>query len=133
VTLRVVRGVPTGTTYTFEDHAVGAIGRAEGCLVRLPNDFVHLDVSRHHCILDIEPPHVRVRDLGSRNGTFVNGRNIGGRPRDVPVEEAFGVRLPAFNLRDGDEVMVGGTVFRVEVSDPVPEEAELEGVEVLCV
>jgi eukaryotic-like serine/threonine-protein kinase len=132
VTLKVVRGVPNGVEYTFEDHAVGALGRAEGCMVRLPNDFVHLDVSRHHCLLDIDPPRVRVRDLGSRNGTFVNGEDIGRRPRDRAAEWAE-VRFPACPLHAGDELIVGGTVFRVEVSDPEPE-PEVAGVEeALCV
>jgi len=30
-------------------------------------------------LLDINPPDIRVRDFGSKNGTFVNGEKIGQR------------------------------------------------------
>jgi serine/threonine-protein kinase len=50
---------------------VGTVGRASDCLIRLPSDLEYCIVSRHHCLLDIAPPEVRVRDLGSLNGTFV--------------------------------------------------------------
>jgi DNA-binding winged helix-turn-helix (wHTH) protein len=38
----------------------------------------HPSVSRHHASLSIEPGRVRLQDLGSRNGTFLNGRRIDG-------------------------------------------------------
>ena len=46
------------------------IGRGEDCDLRLQNRFV----SRHHCelIVDDRDQVLRVRDLGSQNGTFVN-------------------------------------------------------------
>jgi pSer/pThr/pTyr-binding forkhead associated (FHA) protein len=49
------------------------IGRAEDCDLRLEGDFV----SRHHCILLLDEYTLRLRDLGSKNGTFVNGRRVG--------------------------------------------------------
>lgn len=51
-----------------------------------------------HCRFTIEPPHVGVLDLGSRNGTLVNG---------VVVEDC--------ELADGDEVRIGSTTFRITV------------------
>lgn len=50
------------------------IGRAEDAKIRISSD----DVSRHHCLLIARPDDVLVRDLQSRNGTFVNGRPIEG-------------------------------------------------------
>lgn len=44
------------------------IGRAEDCHLRPGSDLV----SRHHCVLLVEEGYVGVRDLGSRNGTYVN-------------------------------------------------------------
>jgi pSer/pThr/pTyr-binding forkhead associated (FHA) protein len=72
-------------------------------------------VSRRHCLLEIDPPSVRVRDIGSRNGTFINGEMIGQRPE----EEAEGVGGPIFperELTNGDELRVGDTVFRVSIN-----------------
>ena len=53
------------------------IGRAEDCDVQLPTDFLHADISRHHCVLEVEPPHVWVRDLGTnprKEAAILNAR-----------------------------------------------------------
>lgn len=50
------------------------IGRADDAKIRISSD----DVSRHHCLLIARENDVLVRDLESRNGTFVNGRPIEG-------------------------------------------------------
>jgi len=48
------------------------IGRDQDCDVRLP----HPSVSRHHALLRRESDGVRLEDLASLNGVFVNGRRI---------------------------------------------------------
>lgn len=53
-------------------------------------------MSRTHFVLECDGAGCRVRDLGSRNGTFVNGERIG-----------------SFDLRDGDEIVAGETRFAV--------------------
>src|SRR5690349_19521616 len=50
------------------------IGREEDCHLR-PNSEL---VSRHHCVFTHDEYTVRVRDLGSTNGTFVNGNRVRG-------------------------------------------------------
>ncbi|NNJ26336.1 FHA domain-containing protein [Alienimonas chondri] len=42
-------------------------------------------VSRSHCRLTVDGSVVRVRDLGSRNGTFVNGEGVGDSDMEVPL------------------------------------------------
>jgi pSer/pThr/pTyr-binding forkhead associated (FHA) protein len=49
------------------------IGREEDCHLRPDSEFL----SRHHCALLLDDYTLRIRDLGSKNGTFVNGRRIG--------------------------------------------------------
>ena len=44
------------------------IGREQDCHLR-PNSEL---MSRHHCVFAVDDFSVRVRDLGSTNGTFVN-------------------------------------------------------------
>jgi pSer/pThr/pTyr-binding forkhead associated (FHA) protein len=118
LTLTITQGSHKGKSYTFEGSGRCIIGRAEDCEIRLPMDFAHADASRHHCLLEIDAPQIRVRDLGSRNGTFVNGSLIGKRPRDQsPDESAFGSFMPQ-ELEDGDEVQVGHTVFQLQVEVP---------------
>jgi hypothetical protein len=48
------------------------IGRAEDCQLRPGSDLV----SRHHCVLLIDEGYVGVRDLGSKNGTYVNAERV---------------------------------------------------------
>jgi pSer/pThr/pTyr-binding forkhead associated (FHA) protein len=49
------------------------IGRAEDCDLRLESDFV----SNYHCILLLDQYTLQLRDLGSKNGTLVNGCRVG--------------------------------------------------------
>jgi adenylate cyclase len=59
-------------------------------------------VSKEHCIIERRGPQLILRDLGSLNGTYVNGERVNGeRP-----------------LRNGDDIALGSTRARVE--DPPP-------------
>ena len=115
VRLTITHGLSEGKVFVFRDRSTSTIGRAEGCLPRLPDGLATADVSRRHCLLDIDPPHVRVRDLGSKNGTYVNGKNIGQREPGRPPEAAPADAV-AYGLEEGDELRVGGTIFRVSIS-----------------
>ncbi len=70
--LRVVRGPLSGETIRVP---VGKllIGRATDCQLRLDSQAVSL----HHCVLLLDEYTLRIRDLGSTNGTFVNGHRVG--------------------------------------------------------
>jgi pSer/pThr/pTyr-binding forkhead associated (FHA) protein len=116
VILEVVRGKLLGQTFTFRKRSLCLVGRAEGCQIRLPNDADHRGVSRHHCLIDVDPPEVRVRDFGSRNGTFVNGKNIGQRAADTAGRNPDPGQFPPWELHEGDELRIGRTAFRVRVS-----------------
>ena len=65
--LIVGSGKHQGKKLTLPDTEV-VIGRDEACHVRLATN----DVSRRHCAIRPTPQGRTVRDLGSRNGTFVN-------------------------------------------------------------
>jgi pSer/pThr/pTyr-binding forkhead associated (FHA) protein len=120
VRLTITRGMPEGKVFVFRDRAIGSLGRADDCLLRLPSTLAHMDISRHHCLLDIEPPTVRVRDLGSKNGTFINEEKIGQRKQGLPPEGVPVVDMTERTLADGDEVRVGSTVFRVAIAGDGP-------------
>lgn len=115
LTLHVLRGTTPGQEYVFDAPSVCKIGRAAECEVRLPNSWEYLDVSRRHCLITILSDAVRVRDLGSRNGTYLNGTGIGRRDKHLPLAEAP-AELTEHQLTDGDELQVGDTVFRVDIS-----------------
>jgi predicted component of type VI protein secretion system len=71
-TLRVLSGPHAGETIAIRRGKL-LIGREEDCHLRPESEFV----SRHHCVLLLDDYTLRIRDLGSKNGTFVNGRKVG--------------------------------------------------------
>jgi pSer/pThr/pTyr-binding forkhead associated (FHA) protein len=70
--LRVVGGPFFGQTIRLP-RGKFLIGRAEDCDVRPKSEFV----SGYHCVLLLDDFTLRIRDLGSKNGTIVNGHRIG--------------------------------------------------------
>jgi len=74
------------------------IGRDESCQIRLASD----DVSRRHCLLTPAADGLIVRDLGSRNGTYVNETLVESEAR----------------LEPGDQLRVGPMTFRVSGRKP---------------
>jgi pSer/pThr/pTyr-binding forkhead associated (FHA) protein len=117
ITLTVVSGPLAGQEYVFREPAVYVLGRSEECYPRVPDDYKHKDISRHHCLLSVNPPEVWVQDLGSKNGTYVNGRKIGQRVSVTPGDGAAYLRTSGREqLRDADELGLGlNTVLRVGV------------------
>ena len=77
-----------------------SIGRREECDLRIPLG----DVSRKHCAVLVgeaetdDGPDIRLQDLGSSNGTYVNGRRVQESP-----------------LLAGDVVQIGSLKFLVQV------------------
>jgi pSer/pThr/pTyr-binding forkhead associated (FHA) protein len=65
------------------------------------------EVSRKHCRLTKDKGQVRVEDLGSSNGTYVNGQ-----------------RVPQADLQPGDSLQVGPVVFVVQI-DGFPQDEDL--------
>ncbi len=115
IVLKIIAGKLKGKEYPFSERSVCIIGRGPDANIRLPDDAAHRTISRYHCLLDINPPAVRVRDFGSRNGTFVNGEKIGQRDRTLSAREGARVKFSEHDLEDGDTIKLGSTVFQVDV------------------
>ena len=84
--------LPSPASYPY------SIGRAPGSMLRLN----HYTVSRTHAQLRSTEDGWKLRDLGSSNGTWVNGSRVAGSARVSP----------------GDVVRFGSIGFRLEVSEP---------------
>jgi Nif-specific regulatory protein len=82
-------GPPRGRLVLLGEVEV-SVGRDEANLVAIDD----LAASRRHCVIRPAGDRFQLKDLSSRNGTFVNG---------VPVRERL--------LEDNDEIRVGGSVF----------------------
>jgi tetratricopeptide (TPR) repeat protein len=88
----VLSGLAEGQSLALTEERVG-VGRGENNLIR----FDDPSVSLHHAIIERVDAVHNLRDLGSINGTFVNGR-----------------RVSEIVLRDGDLVRFGGVDARYE-------------------
>jgi diguanylate cyclase (GGDEF)-like protein len=83
--LMVISGARPGELHTLSRERT-IVGRSPDAAVRLRDD----GISREHAALCVAGGRVTVKDLGSTNGTFVNG-----------------VRIQERELRDGDQLTVG--------------------------
>ena len=118
IVLTVINGDLRGRAFIFETPMRCVIGRASDCEISLAKTEDFAGISRHHCALDIQPPHVSVRDLGSLNGTYVNDQRIGGRNRHMSPEECSAHEYVARELNNDDVLRVGDISFRVSVIEP---------------
>jgi serine/threonine-protein kinase len=100
VNLKVTSGPYKGRIFSFTQHDTFLIGRSPDAHLCLPEDRYF---SRNHCLLEMNPPHSYLRDLGSTNGTFLNGQR---------VKDAF--------LNNGDRIQCGETILVVEVTTTAP-------------
>lgn len=109
--LKITSGPMKGTEKEFSEHDVFLAGRAPDCHFALPDDRY---LSRHHFLLEINPPDIFLRDLGSKNGTFVNGIKYGGKSQDKNKKENENI-----DLRDGDFLKVGDTEILIKIKGSV--------------
>jgi pSer/pThr/pTyr-binding forkhead associated (FHA) protein len=85
-------GPLAGSRFVIQEQAV--IGRSPSCEIAVDDSRA----SRRHARVEMEAGKLSLTDLGSRNGTFVNGERLEG----------------ARALETGDRVTIGATVFVVD-------------------
>ena len=104
VQLVVVQGKPLGAIIPLA-HPKFKIGRGDGCQLK-PNSEL---VSREHAQFELGDDLVFVTDLGSRNGTEVNGKKIAA---NEPL-----------TLKSGDLIKVGSMTFAISIEGVAPAKA----------
>jgi DNA-binding winged helix-turn-helix (wHTH) protein len=100
-------GSDEGTSYrlVFDDREVG-LSEGENVLGRTRRAAVWIDstsVSRRHARIVIAGDQATVEDLGSKNGTCLGGRRLGGQPA---------------RLADGDVLKLGSVTMTFRVLQP---------------
>ena len=95
IQLKVINGNKSGQMITIK-RSKFMIGRADDCQLKPKSELI----SRYHCVILSEDSYVAIRDLGSRNGVFVNGERI--------VSET--------ELHNGDKLDIGPLEFEVVLS-----------------
>src|SRR3954470_14042189 len=81
--------------------------RPVNSLGRHPNNSIQLldkIVSKEHCIVELRGEQYVLRDLGSLNGTYINGDRVQGEQL----------------LRHGDEIALGSTRARFDDGSGIP-------------
>jgi pSer/pThr/pTyr-binding forkhead associated (FHA) protein len=90
---------PGGKAHQTREYPISGkeflIGRGNDCDLRLRDP----NVSRHHCMIRIRPDEVTLHDLGSSNGTSVNGTRV----------------ISQIVLQSGDEIRLGEYHFILDL------------------
>lgn len=101
ITLTVTSGPHKGKAFSFTEHDMFVVGRSDRANFQLPSKDAYF--SRFHFLVEVAPPHCRLIDMRSTNGTYLNGR-----------------RISQADLHDGDRIRAGKTVLRVSVEEAEP-------------
>ena len=111
VYIDMIDGPMKGARFLFRDQDTFMIGRSGDCTLTIKEDST---LSRHHMLIEVNESGVLIRDLGSLNGTKVNGRLIySSKDRDVKDAPAPEI------LKDGDSVEAGANVMILHIEQPV--------------
>jgi serine/threonine-protein kinase len=95
IVLRVTEGPYAGRVFRFTDHDTFLVGRSPHAHFKLGGRDRYF--SRIHFMIEANPPKARVVDMGSHNGTFLNGQRV----TDPTL------------LAEGDQIEAGHTVLTV--------------------
>ena len=115
VKLLVIRGDVNSREIDLKLPAI--LGRGRNATVTLPHSLV----SRKHCEITLEEGRLRVKDLGSLNGTFVGNQRID--VADLPPGELLTVGAVTFRVvyqiptNREEETLSGHCIANIEISD----------------
>jgi pSer/pThr/pTyr-binding forkhead associated (FHA) protein len=108
--LETTEGSLTGEKFIFEETGAYIIGRSKYCALQISNDQ-DIRISRQHLMLILDPDKARIRDLGSKNGTNLNGRPI--PPGEITEHPE--IETPADReIKPGDIISIGNTTLQVD-------------------
>jgi serine/threonine-protein kinase len=99
ITLTVTAGPHIGRCFTFQGHDAFLVGRSKHAHFRLPRHDRFF--SRIHFLVEVNPPRCCLIDMGSTNGTRINGR--------------LAKSGQAIELANGDRIEGGHTVLYVSI------------------
>jgi eukaryotic-like serine/threonine-protein kinase len=123
ITLTIIDGKLSGKSYSFDSRTICWVGRQDSCTIQFPEEVEYEQVSRIHCLLDMDPPRISVRDFNSKYGTFVDTVLVGRRERGqaAPQGMTAAVKPNEQNLYSGNIIKVGNVHIQVKISGEQPD------------
>jgi pSer/pThr/pTyr-binding forkhead associated (FHA) protein len=123
ITLTIIDGKLSGKSYSFDARTICWVGRQDSCTIHFPEHIDYEHVSRIHCLLDIDPPRISVRDFNSKYGTFVDTVLIGKREsgQAAPQSMNASVKPNEQNLYSGNIIKVGNVHIQVKIVGEQPD------------
>jgi eukaryotic-like serine/threonine-protein kinase len=125
VTLTIIDGTRQGKSYHFDDRTICWVGRQDNCTIQFPESDDYGEISRLHCLLDIDPPKISVRDFNSKHGTYVDAVLIGKRPSGqvAPQGMQADIKPVEKNLHSGNIITIGNSHIKVTITGEQPDYA----------
>lgn len=109
--LKVLNGPMQGTEFLLMNRGIYNVGRSNNCQMYLA-DADDNTISRLHCSIRFDRNQVFIRDLWSKNGTFIS-----------KLMEETGRMLSqgavSFRLRDGDIISIGSVKLQITISEAI--------------
>lgn len=106
--LRFISGKYQGGEYPLPANREIVVGRSSELDMVLVEDMV----SRRHAKIIVSDDQIVIQDLGSTNGTFVNGEKI-----------------KRAKLNEGDRILIGTSIIKLVTADPASAGASLQKME----
>ncbi len=106
--LRFISGKYQGGEYPLPANREIVVGRSSELDMVLVEDMV----SRRHAKIIVSDDQIVIQDLGSTNGTFVNGEKI-----------------KRAKLNEGDRILIGTSIIKLVAADPAQAGASLQKME----
>jgi len=116
--LVAINGSKKGTTFPLTADQI-TIGRESTSVVSLN----HASVSRRHCVIEREGDNFKIRDLGSSNGTFVNGQPVNDKTLNHADQVRIGSIALLFLIEETDDT-TSDHLVRFDDSQPINESAK---------
>lgn len=115
IRLTVLTGPHKGARFCTQGMKACLVGRAPECQIRFCGETRDLCISRFHCQLLLDLSRVRVHDMDSANGTYINGHRVG----DHETADGSSTSLDGVisHAKDGDILTIGGTSLQVNIME----------------
>jgi eukaryotic-like serine/threonine-protein kinase len=123
VTLTIIDGKLQGKSYNFDARTICWVGRQANCNIQFPEQPEYEQISRLHCLIDIDPPKISVRDFNSKHGTYVDTILVGKRENGqaAPQGTKADVQPVEQNLHSGNIISLGNVHLKVTISGEQPD------------